>query len=161
MKNSKKAKPTVRVEKDFVEFFASFNRHSVKYCVVGSYAVGLHAIPRYTKDVDVWVEPSADNAARIMRALIDFGFGSLALTVDDFNKPGQIIQLGHEPVRIDVITSIEGCTFEEAWATKETETYGAETIYFLGYDALVKTKAAAGRSQDLADLEKLRKFAKK
>ncbi len=151
----------VRVEKDFVEFFASFNKHNVKYCVVGSYAVGLHAIPRYTKDLDIWVEPSTENAHRIVAALEDFGFASLSLTVDDFSTPGQVIQLGHEPVRIDVITSIAGCTFEEAWATKETETYDTETIYFLGYDALVKSKIAAGRSQDLADLEKLRKFAKK
>lgn len=149
------------VEKDFVEFFASFNKHKVRYCIVGSYAVGFHAVPRYTKDLDVLVEPSLNNGQRILEALNDFGFGSLQLSANDFSTPGQIIQLGYEPIRIDLITSIGGCTFAEAWATKETDAYGSETVYFLGYDALIKSKQASGRPQDLADLEKLRKFAKK
>lgn len=147
-------------EKDFVEFFASFNKHNVRYCIVGSYAVGFHAAPRYTKDLDIWVEPSPDNSRRIVAALQDFGFGPLALSAEDFSKPEQVIQLGYEPLRIDLITSIAGCTFAEAWATKITDSYGSEPVYFLGYDELVQSKQAAGRSQDLADLEKLQRMKK-
>lgn len=148
------------VEKDFAEFFALLNKHHVKYCIVGAYAFGFHAVPRYTKDLDIFVEPTVTNAERIIAVLHDFGFESLQLTVEDFSRLDQIIQLGYEPLRIDLITSIGGCDFPTAWATKETDYYGSEPVYFLGYDALVLSKQAAGRPQDLADLEKLQKIKK-
>ena len=98
----------MKVEKDYEDLLRLFNKHNVKYCIVGAFAVAFYARPRYTKDMDILIEPSSENARNILNALEDFGFGSLPLSEEDLTEPGQIIQLGYEPVRIDIITSIEG-----------------------------------------------------
>ena len=135
---------------------ACLNRHAVRALVVGAHAVAFHAKPRFTKDFDLFVEPARENAERIVGALADFGFGALGLTANDFATPGKVVQLGVAPSRIDIATSIDGVTFEEAWAGKVRGTYGQEPVWFIGRDALIRNKTAAGRPQDLADLSWLR-----
>ena len=96
----------MKTEKDYEEFLELLNKHKVRYCIIGSYALSFHARPRYTKDIDILVEASPENAKKILTALDKFGFGSLNLRVEDFSEKGNIIQLGYEPVRIDIITSL-------------------------------------------------------
>lgn len=149
----------MRAEKDFVEFLKFFNKNKVRYCVVGAFAVGLYGYPRYTKDIDVLVEPSAENAKKIIRALREFGFSSPDLTEKDFAQENKIIQLGYEPVRIDVITSIEGFDFTQIWRHKTKANFGGEKVFFIGKKELMKTKKKAARPQDKVDLKKLEKIS--
>jgi len=145
----------MKVEKDYEEFLQLLNAHSVRYCIIGSFALAVHARPRYTKDMDILVDPAPANAERLLRVLNDFGFVDPDLTAADFLDPEQIVQLGYEPVRIDLLTSIAGCTFEEIWDNKTTARYGSVVALFIGKRELVKAKRASARAQDLADLELL------
>ncbi len=143
-------------ERDFEELLGLFSKHRVRYCIVGAYAVAFHAIPRYTKDMDILVEPSITNGARILRALREFGFGLLRLSAEDFGRTGRVIQLGHEPVRVDLVTSVDGCTFEQVWKGKAYGSYGARRrVPFIGFRELIRNKRATGRPLDRIDLEKL------
>lgn len=144
--------------RDFEELFGCLRRRSVKALVVGAHAVAFHAKPRYTKDIDVLIEPSADNAERLLQALDDFGFGSLDLSVEDFSRPGRIVQLGMEPNRVDLITEIAGVSFAEAWRGRVAGRYGRQQVFYLGLEELKRAKRAAGRPQDLADLDWLRQI---
>lgn len=141
------------VEKDYEELLRLFNKHKVKYCIVGAFAVAFYAVPRYTKDMDILVEPSIENGKRILNALNEFGFGVLKLSTNDFSKEDRIIQLGYEPVRVDIVTSIEGCTFDEVRRNKKIGRYGKERVYFIGLNELIKNKRASKRKQDEVDLE--------
>ena len=105
---------TMRLSPDFSAFVDACAEHGVRCRVVGGYALAAHGFPRNTKDLDVWVEPTAENAERLLAALSAFGFGSLDLGIDDFAEPGHVIQLGYPPVRIDLLTSIDGVEFAEA-----------------------------------------------
>ena len=145
----------MRVEKDYEELFKLFNKHRVKYCVIGSYAVAFYARPRYTTDIDILIELSVDNSRRVVRALNEFGFESLALSAADFRKKGNIIQLGYEPVRVDILTSLKGCSFSRAWKRKEIARYGQENVWILGLEDLIMLKKASNRPQDKADLASL------
>lgn len=145
----------MKTEKDYEDFFALLNKNKVKYCIIGSFALAFHARPRYTKDIDIFVEATMENAERIITALKEFGFGSYDLTVDDFSKKGNIIQLGYEPVRIDIITSIGGLEFSEIWDSRVTGTYGSQTVNFIDRQHLIKSKELSNRLQDKADLELL------
>ena len=147
-----------KTEKDYEELLGLFNRHKVKYCIVGAYAVAFHSIPRYTKDIDLFVEASPENAKRILKALRDFGFSTLRLKERDFSKPGQIIQLGYEPVRVDILTSIDGRIFSQVWGNRKRGIYGKQKVHFIGKGDLIKNKKASNRGQDKVDLEKLKKF---
>ena len=131
------------------------NRRGAKYLIAGAHALAYHAKPRFTKDFDVLVEPSADNARRVIEALADFGFGEVGITIDDLAAPGRIVQLGVAPNRIDLMTAIDGVSFEEAWEGRVTARYGAVSAFFLGRNELIRNKRAAGRPQDLVDLESL------
>ncbi len=142
-----------KVEKDYEELLGLLNKHKVKYCIVGAFAVAFYAIPRYTKDIDIIVEPSRENGGKIIKALDEFGFGDLRLSVADFTHKDRIIQLGYEPIRVDIITSIEGCTFKEIWKNKKKGQYGKEKVYFIGLEQLIKNKSASKRKQENADLE--------
>ncbi|MDD5555809.1 MAG: hypothetical protein PHN82_01030 [bacterium] len=146
----------MKVEKDYEEFLRLLNRNKVRYCIVGAYAVAFHARPKYTKDIDILIEPEEGNAARLLAALREFGFGSLNISSGDFTKRGRIIQLGHEPVRIDLLTSLPGCGFARIWKNRKRGIYGAERVYFIGLQDLIRSKRAAGRKQDEADIELLR-----
>lgn len=145
----------MEVQPDFSEMFELLNRHKVEYVIVGSYALAFHGIPRNTGDIDIYVRPTPANALRIIEVLNDFGFSSLGLTQNDFSQPEQIIQLGTPPVRIDLLTSITGVTWEMADAGKVAGKYGDMPVHYLGKAQFVANKRATGRKQDLADLEAL------
>ena len=144
------------VQKDYEELLKLFNKHKIQYCIVGAYAVAFYAVPRYTKDMDLFVKASPENAERILAALKEFGFSSLKLNKRDFSGLGKTIQLGYEPVRVDIVTSIDGCDFDAVWKHKMKGTYGKEKVFFIGLGDLVKNKRASNRKQDQADLEILK-----
>src|SRR5436309_6200108 len=141
--------------RDFTEFLDLLAQHDVKALIIGAFAVAFHAKPRFTKDLDIFVEATPDNAERLLRAIDAFGFGTLGLTVDDF-APRGITQLGYAPNRIDLVTSIDGVTFEDAWASRVAGKYGGVAVWYIGREALVRNKKAAARPQDLMDLATLR-----
>jgi hypothetical protein len=143
------------LSRDFKEFIELLNANDVKYMVVGGYAVALHGHPRYTKDLDVWIELSPGNADRILKALDKFGLGSLNLKPDDFLEENQIIQLGYPPNRIDLLTTLKDIKFEDCYKTKVKVAIGDVEINFIDIENLKKNKRATGRPQDLADAENL------
>jgi predicted nucleotidyltransferase len=143
------------LNQDFKEFIQSLNNNGVRYLVVGGYAVALHGYPRYTKDIDIWVEPSSENAAKIIQALNDFGFGSLDLNISDFTEPDMIIQLGYPPNRIDLVLSPAGVDFETCFTSRVIAEIEGVLVNFIDLENLRINKEAAGRKQDLADLENL------
>jgi hypothetical protein len=145
----------MKISPDFREFIACANARDVRFLVVGGYAVAYHGHPRYTKDLDVWVEPTAENARRLLNALEDFGFGALDLQVDDFLEPDQVVQLGYPPLRIDLLTSVSGLSFDECYPNRPTMDIDEVEVPFIGLDDLKANKRASGRHQDLADLENL------
>ncbi|MBO9371129.1 MAG: hypothetical protein J7575_08595 [Chloroflexi bacterium] len=140
---------------DFREFIQSLNDNGVRYLVVGGYAVAFYGYPRYTKDLDVWIEMSEENARRMVKALDQFGFGSLGLTVEDFLTPDQIIQLGYPPNRIDILTTLPGVEFSDCYPFRTVVDVEGLPVNFIDLDNLKQTKRASGRFQDLADLEHL------
>jgi hypothetical protein len=123
--------------------------------VVGGYAVALHGHPRYTKDIDIWIELTPENADRVVQALEQFGFGSLGLKPADFLEPSQVIQLGYPPRRIDLLTSLKGVDFNDCYQDRTTIFIEGVNIDFIDLANLKKNKQATGRHQDLADLENL------
>jgi hypothetical protein len=145
----------MRLSRDFKEFIASLNAHDVRYLVVGGYAVALHGYPRFTKDLDVWLWLEADNAARVVQALTDFGFASLGITADDFLIPDQIIQLGYPPNRIDLVTTLLGVDFASCFDQRNVVMVDDIPVNFIDRESLKRNKQASGRLQDLADLENL------
>lgn len=143
------------LSKDFKEFIELLNENKVRYLVVGGYAVAFHGHPRYTKDLDVWIELSPDNANKILEALKKFGFGSLGLKPGDFLQSDQIIQLGYPPNRIDILTTLKDLKFEDCYNTKIGVEIQGLPIYFIDIENLKKNKRAAGRPQDIADADNL------
>ena len=142
----------MRVEKDFKELLELFNRHRVRYLIIGAFAVAFHGRPRYTKDMDILVEPSQANAEKIVRVLERFGFKSLSLQAADFTKRKNVIQLGYEPVRVDLITEITGFHFDKLWRNRRKGEYGDIRVNFVGFEDLIKMKRQAKREYDLWDL---------
>lgn len=140
---------------DFKDFFTSLNGASVRYLIVGGYAVALHGHPRYTKDIDIWVGLDKDNAGRLVQAIDNFGFGSLGLAAEDFLVPDLIVQLGYPPNRIDLLTTLPGVAFEECYPSGVEVSIDDVTITFIDLENLKTNKRASGRYQDLADLENL------
>jgi hypothetical protein len=117
--------------------------------------VAVHGHPRYTKDLDIWVECSQDNAVKIIAALTQFGFESLGLASSDFIVPGQVIQLGYPPNRIDLLTSVDGVEFDAAYSTRIMVMLNDILVAFIDLEHLKQNKKATARAQDLADLEAL------
>ena len=145
----------MKVEKDYEELLKLFNKNKVAYCIVGAYAVALYAKPRYTKDMDILVKPDSVNAGKVLKSLAKFGFKNLSLSKKDFSVEGKIIQLGYEPLRVDILTSIDGCTFDGIWKTKTRGVYGNEKVFFIGLNELIKNKKATKRKQDSVELKGL------
>jgi hypothetical protein len=145
----------MEIQPDFKELLALFNEHRVNYMIVGGYALAFHGAPRFTGDLDVYIKPDHENAQRIVTALDAFGFASLGLKETDFEQPDQVVQLGVSPVRIDLITSITGVSWDEAVAGRVPSTYGDVAIFYIGREQFVSNKRATGRKRDLADLEAL------
>jgi len=140
---------------DFSDLFAALNAEAAEYLLVGGYALAVHAAPRYTRDLDVWVNPTAENADRVHRALARFGAPLGELRPADLATPGVVFQIGIAPVRIDVLTSVDGVTFAEAWPDRAATTYGGQDVPVISRRHLEQNKRASGRPQDLADLEQL------
>jgi hypothetical protein len=143
--------------KDIRDLLRLLEQHGVCYLIVGGFAVAAHGFPRYTKDLDVWVDCSRENAARILSALDEFGFGSLDLTVDDLATPDLVIQLGYEPNRIDFLTGLTGVRFNEAYAKRVSATIDGMELPIIDRHSLAANKRAFGRPIDLADAEELEK----
>jgi len=140
---------------DWRAFIKSLNSNGVEYMIVGAVALAHHGFPRYTGDLDVWVRNSPENAERLESALAAFGFGGLGLKAADFVEPYRVVQLGVPPNRIDLLTSITGVSFEEAWAGRVEVNLEGVPINFIGRQALIRNKRKTGRIKDKADLEAL------
>jgi hypothetical protein len=143
----------MEVQQDFRDLLALFNAHKVDYLIVGAHALAYHGAPRYTGDIDIFVRPDPENAKNILSVLEEFGFGSLGLTVEDFTVHGKVVQLGVAPVRVDIVTSLTGISWEEAYVRRVTGTYGDIQVYFIGREQFIQNKRAIGRKKDIADLE--------
>jgi hypothetical protein len=143
----------MEVQQDFRDLLALFNAHNVDYIIVGAHALAYHGAPRYTGDMDILVRPNSENAKRILSALDEFGFGSLGLQVEDFTAPDRVVQLGVAPVRIDIVTSLTGVSWEDANAGRVAGTYGGLEVYYIGKREFILNKRALGRKKDIADLE--------
>jgi hypothetical protein len=140
---------------DFVEFIECCDRREVRFLIVGGYAVAAHGHPRATKDLDVWVLVDPGNAERLVRALDDFGMGSVGLTPADFMEPDVVVQLGYPPLRIDLLTSVTGVAFAECWENRVVLDVGGVEAGFISLPDLIANKRAAGRPQDLVDADVL------
>ncbi len=141
---------------DLEEFVALCLDRDVRFLVVGGYAVAAYGHPRLTKDLDIWLWVAPENASRIAAVLDEFGFASTGLTAADFSVEGPGVQLGRPPNRIDILTSLPAVDFESCWERREEYTLGSLTVPFIGLEDLERNKLAAGRYQDLADVEALR-----
>lgn len=140
---------------DFEEFLQLLNDNEVQYLVVGGYAFAVHAFPRFTNDLDIWIAANESNANRVLKVLQDFGFQELDVTIDDLIAPDKIIQIGYPPLRIDIMTSIDGVTFEDAWEQKVIGMYGKQSMSLISREHLIRNKRASGRKKDLRDLDDL------
>jgi hypothetical protein len=141
--------------KDYSELLALFNAQEVDYLIVGAYALAYYGAPRYTGDLDIYVRPDQNNAARVLRALDAFGFGGLDVTIEDLAVPNKVVQLGYPPVRIDLVTSLTGITWQEAASGRAKASYGAVPVFYIGRNELIRNKRILGRMKDLADVEAL------
>lgn len=147
---------------DFKELLSAFNANNVKYLIVGAYAVSIHAQPRATKDLDILVKPGAANAEAVFRALVQFGAPLEGLIPADFREPGAFFRLGREPIGIDLLMDIPGIDFDTAWERRVEDIVDPMTgllANFVSREDLISSKLAAGRAQDLADVEAIRKAA--
>src|SRR5581483_4132683 len=138
----------MQLSKDLREFIELLNANGVEFLVVGGFAVAWHGHPRFTADIDFLIRPDPANAELLVKTLREFGFGALAIAPDDLCQPDQILQLGVKPNRIDIITSIAGLTFDEAWEGRVAGVIDTVPVLFIGRDALIRNKEATGRPQD-------------
>lgn len=143
------------INPDFRDLFAALNAAAARYLLVGGYALAVHAQPRFTKDLDVWVEPTPENAARVHAALADFGAPLTDLRLSDLSTAGLIFQIGIPPNRIDILTAIDGVAFADAWPSRLAAAYGDQSITVIGKAELIRNKRATGRAQDALDADVL------
>ncbi len=141
------------MNQDFVDLLQAFVESNVRFLVVGAYAFALHARPRATGDLDLWVEPEPQNARRVIQALRRFGAPLAQITEDEFSRPGTVVQIGVAPRRIDILTELTGLSFTEAWDDRVSHKFASVDVFFLGKRTFIKNKKALGRHKDLADLE--------
>ena len=142
---------------DFLDIIRALLDAEVRFIIVGAYAVNLYVDPRATGDLDIWIEPTPDNASKVMRALGEFGAPLTGVSEKDFSSPGITLQIGISPRRIDILTQISGIGFAEAWSDRCEFKFGEFTVPFLSKAAVIKNKRAAGRPKDIADLDALEK----
>ncbi len=140
---------------EFKELLSIFNEYGVRYLIVGGFAVMVYSEPRYTKDLDVWIEASPENASKVFAALQAFGAPLEGITENDFSGNG-FYQMGRPPARIDVMMSLDGLEFSTSWQNRNRAQFRGVPVNFLGKDDLIRNKEASGRHQDLADIENLR-----
>jgi predicted nucleotidyltransferase len=146
------------LNKHFLEFLGLLEKHRVEYLVIGGYAVGLHGFPRYTGDLDVFVGIQIENAERLGAVFVEFGFSSLGLKAEDFMEPDTVIEIGREPMKIQVLTGIDGVTFEACRKDRIVVELGGLNVPFIGIDSLIANKAASPRAKDRIDVDELRRL---
>lgn len=144
----------MNIHPDFSDFIDALSKNHVKFVMVGAFDLAFLGYPRYTGDMDIWILPTTSNAQALLQAIKDFGLKSIALTAEDILS-GNIIQLGYSPVRIDLITVLDGLSSDEIWAGRKEGAFGKHSIFYLGKEAFIKNKRATGRHKDLADIEAL------
>ncbi|HEU4507552.1 MAG TPA: DUF6036 family nucleotidyltransferase [Pyrinomonadaceae bacterium] len=140
---------------DYKELLLAFNANNVEYLIVGAHALAAHGHVRATKDLDVWVRPNKSNAQRVLQALADFGAPVSDVTVDDLSRRETIFQIGLPPLRIDVITDVDGVEFAEAWPDRFETMFGGVPAFVISRHHLITNKKSAARLQDLADVQQL------
>jgi predicted nucleotidyltransferase len=145
----------MEVQEDYRELLKSLNGRGVEYVIVGAYALAHHGVPRATGDLDILIRSTEDNALHVIRALKDFGFEFPDLSAADLQEPETVVQLGVPPVRVDLITSLTGLSWDEAYSGREAAVYGGVPVFYIGREQLIANKRALGRKRDLADLEAL------
>lgn len=146
---------------DFKEFIQLLNKHKVKCLIVGGYAVSMYSRPKSTENIDIFIDSSKKNAAKILKVLDEFGLANLGITESDLTSKDKIIQMGVSPLRIDLMTSIEGVDFKTAYKNSKKTTYwGIRNVKFISYNDLITNKKSVGRKKDFEDLEWLRTYAK-
>lgn len=141
----------MKLQKDLREFIELLNSTGAEYLIVGGYAVAFHGYPRFTGDIDLLIEVSPANVAKIVQAMRRFGFGGV--NSDELLKPGVIFQLGRPPYRIDLVTAIDDVSFEEAWKSRVAGDLDGLPVQFIGREQLIRNKRASGRAKDIADVE--------
>ena len=144
------------LSQDFREFIELLIKNKAEYLIVGGYAVGIHGHPRYTGDLDIWLNPTPENAEKILQSVNQFGFASFKLSKEDFLKPGNVVQLGYPPLRIDLLTAIDGVTFEECFKNRKEVLIENMQVNFIGYNDLLKNKKESGRPRDIDDIDNLK-----
>lgn len=145
--------------KEFLDFIKLLNKHNVEYMIVGGYAVGYHGYPRYTGDLDIWINISERNAGKMILVMNEFGVVIPDLKKEDFlrDNPMAGIYFGREPLRIDILNSIEGVKFEECYPNRNVTNFEGTPVNYIHYKDLIKNKLKTGRRQDKVDVEKLEK----
>jgi hypothetical protein len=143
------------IHKDFAELCSLLNANRVDYLIVGGYAVAFHGAPRFTGDIDILVRPDGQQISRMLTALDKFGFPTNGVTADYVLERQKILQLGRVPVQVYLMTKVTGLAWDEAWASRRAGSYGDVPVFFIGREALLVNKRAAGRLKDLADVEAL------
>jgi predicted nucleotidyltransferase len=148
--------------RDYEEFIESLNRIEARYLIVGAHAVAFHARPRATKDLDIFIEPTRENAERVLAAIRDFLGADLGISIEDLSTPGQIVQLGVAPMRIDLLSRLAGVEdFKDAWERRVEADFSDVPARYISLEDLIQTKTSAGRDQDKADLHSLRLASRK
>jgi hypothetical protein len=145
----------VKLPLDFKEFLNLLHIHRVNYLLVGGYAVAAHGYPRFTGDLDLWIQTSAENAENVLRVCRAFGFDVPGLRVELFIDPKQMTRMGHPPLRIEILNSVSGLSFEHAWKNRIQDVWDGVPISLISLQDLRTNKLASGRMKDLADLENL------
>jgi hypothetical protein len=145
------------LNKHFREFIELLEKNEVNYLIVGGYAVGVHGFPRYTGDLDIFVALQTKNASKILKTLSDFGFSDLDLQEKDFLETDMVVEIGREPIKIQILTGIDGVTFEECFAEKKDFMINGLNIPFIGIKSLLKNKKASPRAKDRIDFDELLK----
>jgi hypothetical protein len=146
---------TTPLPPDFADFLKLLSSHGVEFLLIGGYAVGIHGYPRGTADLDVWVASTPVNAQRIVDALRDFGFNTPELNPSLFLAPDKVVRMGVPPLRIDILTTIAGVSFDDCFGRRDVVSVGDVRVPVISLPDLKANKLAAGRSQDLADVEHL------
>ena len=151
----------MNIPQDFKEFLELLNANNVHYLIVGGYAVSYYSRPKFTNDIDVWLENSENNAEKTLKVLKEFGFGDLDISKTDLLNPNRIIQLGYAPIRIDLLMGIKEIKFAEAYPSRTQGEYLGIKADFISLKDLIKNKKACGREKDLQDLKWIKKYSKK
>ncbi len=143
------------LNRHFLDFLGLLEKHKVEYMVVGGYAVGVHGFPRFTGDLDIFVAIGRENAGRLIGVFSEFGFASLNLTPEDFLEPDMVIEIGREPMKIQLLTGIDGVSFDRCRRDRIQVNVSGFEVPFIGLESLLANKAASPRSRDRIDLEEL------